>query len=195
MKMKRWCLIGLLILANSSLLRAEVLVGDATLGSGGIYGDYELTLASSQYAFFVGFDFTGGDLYSFSTSGNSYSIAEGLRLFQAPYGTELTPTYAASTTPLFDNSSTADWQISIPLDTSIYLAYWDDRATLDYTPTANDGYGWIQLTHTASGLEGSASATAIGSGIIVGTTTAIPEPSTIALCIIGSLALFRRSKK
>ena len=194
MKMKRWCLIGLMILASSSLLHAEILVDDATLGPG-TFGDYRLTLSSSQYAFFVDFDFSGGDLYSFSTSENGNSIAEGIRLFQTPYGTELTPAYAVSTTPLFDNSSPANWQISIPLDTSVYLAYWDDRDTLDYTPTANDGYGWVQLTHTASGLEGSASATAIGSGIIVGTTTAIPEPSTIALCIIGSLALFRRSKK
>ena len=194
--MNRWSLIGLFILSHSPLLHAEILVGDAVLVPGGIIsGDYGITLASSQYAFSVDFDFSGGDLYSFSTSENSYSIAEGLRLFQAPYGTELTPTYAASTTPLFDNSSPADWQISIPLDTSVYLAYWDDRDTLDYTPTANDGYGWIQLTHTASGLEGSASATALGSGIIVGTTTAIPEPSTMTLCIIGCLALLRRSKK
>ena len=195
MNLKHWRLMGLLLLAGPANMHAEVLVGDATLGPGGALGDYELTLASSPYAFFVGFDFTGGDSYSFSTSGNGYSIAEGFRLFQVPLGTELTPAYAASATPLFDNINPANWQISVPLDSSVYLAYWDDREALDYTPTANDGYGWIQLTRTAAGLEGGASATALGGGIIVGTTMAIPEPSTMALVILGGLALFRRAKK
>ena len=195
MRIYRAAAVVLLAVAGSPVLRAEVLVGDAALGPGGTFGDYALTLASSEGLFMVAFDFAGGDLYGFSASGNGYSIAEGLRLFEASYGTALTPAFAAGTTPLFDNSSPADWQISIPLDTSIYLAYWDDRQTFDYAPTANDGYGWIQLTHTASGLEGSASATALGGGIVVGTTTAIPEPSAMALFILGGLALIRRPGK
>ena len=77
------------------------------------------------------------------------------------------------------NSSLSNTQM-FTLDQSKYFGYWDDRLNGD-TPDRNDNYGWVLLTRTASGLVASSGATAIGGGIIVGTTTQVPESASTIL--------------
>lgn len=182
-------------LAAAANVGATVISDDAALGPGAPFGEYQLSLTASippgEGALFITFDSAGGNLFGFSTSANTYAIAERFTLYELTYGAAFTPDYVAGATPLFDNTGPANWQIAIPLYASIYLAIWDDRETFDNAPTANDSYGWIQLTHTASGLAGSASATALGGGIVVGTTSQIPEPATAALLALGALVLAR----
>jgi hypothetical protein len=55
---------------------------------------------------------------------------------------------------------------------------------------SKDRFGWAQLVYTSSGLNLQASAIAEdGFGIIAGTTTLLPEPSTLSLMLAASAGL------
>jgi PEP-CTERM motif len=84
-----------------------------------------------------------------------------------------------------------------------YFAYWDDRggpydASAGLYPghvSSGDLFGWMALTRVGDSLVVSASATAKGAPIVVGSfTAAVPEPETWALFALGltGLALARR---
>lgn len=183
-------------------LSAAVIVNDAALDSPAFGGDYGLRLTQStsgpgQGLVFVSFDDVGAGTFQFNTSlGNSYSIAEEFRLFVAPAGTRFDPQYVSSHTPFFTNAAPAFWSLSIPLNSSLIIAYWDDRPPVPAPADANDNYGWVRLTNTASGLVAESSATAIGGGIIVGTTNQVPEPSSALLGGIGLVCVcLRRIRK
>jgi hypothetical protein len=166
-------------------------VNDAALNSPAYFGngDYSLRLTQSTAGFglvYVSFNGVGADTFQFLTSqGNSYSIAEEFRLFLAPPLTRFDAQYVNSHAPFFTNAAPAFWSLSIPLNSSLYVAYWDDRAPVPSPADANDNYGWVRLTNTASGLIADSGTTAIGGGIIVGTTTQVPEPSSTLLGVIG----------
>jgi len=134
--------------------------------------------------------------FTFSYSG----IAEEYALYDVRPGVAIDPIFAAATLPLVSNNGVdpgSSVQTFLPGQSRFY-AYWDDRffdtgASLGI-PDITDNYGWVQITLTPWGLRASASATALGGGIVAGTLTQIPEPSVGVLSFLGivSLLVFRR---
>jgi hypothetical protein len=183
----------LIFLGCAGPLQAAVIANDATLTSGGISGDYAITLTQSIPSgfgwFWVTFDRVNVSFYQFDIMQNDYSIAEGTALFQVNAGTVFDATYVANHTPLFSNLGPANWSFSLPFNTSLYFAYWDQKLSASWPPTANDHYGWIQITNAPGGLVATSGATALSDGIIVGTLTQLPEPSSRFLVGTG-FALF-----
>ena len=172
------------------------MVDDATLGSDSTH-DYILHLTQSiplgQGHFAIAIDNIGNNDFEF----NYWSIAEYYSLHSVAYGAAFTPDYVQS-----DNNPVV-WTVgtiigetlNIPMDDSIILGYWDDRAAFDGIPTDSDNYGWVELQNTLSGLTLVGGATAIGGGIYAGTYTQIPEPSTIALICAGATAVLLRNRR
>jgi len=126
----------------------------------------------------------GGSQFTFSYAG----VAEEFALYSINPRDSVDPSFAASTIPLVSNNGTDPGSSvqTFSLFQSRYFAYWDDRFTGAHSiPDLSDNYGWVLLTRTASGLQVSSSATAIGGGIIAGTFTQIPEPSMGGLALLG----------
>lgn len=126
-----------------------------------------------------------------------FGIAEEYALFSVDPGIEFSPLFASQHIALVSNNGTDPGSaiLNFTLFQSKYFAYWDDRS-FGEGPTRDDNYGWAEITWKGDGLVILESVTAIGGGIIVGTTTQIPEPSTIPLLGGGSLAIYLlRSKR
>ncbi len=125
--------------------------------------------------------------YTFSYAG----IAEEYALYSVGPGISVDPSFATSTIPLVSNNGIDPGSSvqTFSLGQSRYFAYWDDRfydSHIEYgIPDITDYYGWALITRTASGLQVSSSATALGGGIIAGTLTQIPEPSAGMLSLLG----------
>lgn len=124
--------------------------------------------------------------YTFSASG----IAELYSLLSVTAGMSINPAFISGNPPLLSNSGIAPFSSdqTFNLGQSRYYAYWDDRyydSGVGYgIPDFTDNYGWVQITRTVSGLRVTASATAMGQGIIAGTLTQIPEPTAVALAFV-----------
>jgi hypothetical protein len=94
---------------------------------------------------------------------------------------------------------------------SVFFGYWDDRSFIEsdlLSPDtdvagADDNYGWLELGRSDrfdgsfGQLEILGGATAIGRGIVVGTTTtiAIPEPSATLLMGLASVCAVTRRRR
>ena len=216
-------MLGLMFLTLVPLVGfSQVIEDDATLLNtpNGTFGDFQLGLSqttsfnggSGMGLFGVGIGMGGSDdLFLFSTFG----IAEAYALFPVEQGDVISPSFVNSVnnnnTPL-----TASIDQSRPLGTltlevgeSVFLGYWDDRTEIDGIPgevlvaDAGDNFGWLELGRsdrsdgTFGDLEILSGATAIQSGIIVGTTTtvAVPEPSSAVLVgLLGMTGLIRRRR-
>jgi hypothetical protein len=128
--------------------------------------------------------------YTFSYAG----IAELYAMYDVSPGVAIDPSFAAATTPLVSNNCVDSGSSvqTFSFGQSRYYAYWDDHSFAGpigfWVPDVTDSYGWVQITRTVSGLQVSSSATALGGGIIAGTLTQIPEPSTGALFLLGLIA-------
>ena len=85
---------------------------------------------------------------------------------------------------------------TIPLG-DFYLAAQTASSTLvpPVTVINTPVFGWMRLNNTGTRLIMLDNAVAYGTpGIIVGTTTALPEPATLGLFMIGARALQRRRR-
>jgi hypothetical protein len=186
------------LLLNLHTAAAAVISGDAVLTAPTPFGDYQLSLSQSipsgQGSLVVTFNDLGGGVFGFNLAANIYSIAEEFRLYQAPLGAIFGADFVLTNPSLFSNAAPSNWSLSIPLNSSVTVAYWDDRTFIPSTPTSDDLYGWVTLTNLASGLVASSSATALGGGIVVGTVTQIPEPSTAGLLGTGTAFLLQRHR-
>ncbi len=171
----------------ASQTEASVILDDAILTSDDFFFDYVISLSQSpdDGLFAIGIDELGADRIEFSYLG----IAEEFALFQAFQGLELTPDYIDMTTPFISNNGIdpGSGSIELSLGQGALFGYWDELNTTQQ-PTSPGNFGWFNLTRTAAGLVISDGATAVGSGIIVGTTTPIPEPSPLGLML--ALLLF-----
>jgi hypothetical protein len=112
------------------------------------------------------------------------SIAGAYGLFQVTFGEELT----------YQNSGGSGWGITLNPGEHAYIGYWSQRVGKPPAPPeADDIYGWARVTNTAGNLVVISSASA-DTGIIVGTTQAIPEPRAALLTSFASLLIFLRRK-
>ncbi len=139
----------------------------------------------------------GGLTFSFQY----YGVAEVFALYAVTSGTVIDPAFAASTPPLVSNNGVgpASSVQTFPLGQPRLFGYWDARfpSPSNKTPDIDDHYGWVWLAPSSlTELRVSASATVIGGGIIAGTTTPVPEPSSVILLMAGAgLLLWRRIKR
>lgn len=133
------------------------------------------------------------------------SIASWLNVYAVTPGTAITPSFIATQTPIVSNYYPISFASLAPAFSgdTFDIAYWHDDTnyalyhtgpnTLD-DPTANavvpgSQIGWAELTVTDTGIVLDASAADLsGNGIIAGSYSSIPEPSTYA-AIIGTAAL------
>jgi hypothetical protein len=170
---------------------ADVIVDDAVLLS------YTPTPPSYSWAVFLTTQFTtntalgpvigalGNDDFEFRTG----LIASDYRLFPATPGLEFTPSAASEVgNALVPGSSIQHFVIS----ETKYYAYWADVFPSPLEPDAGDHYGWVALMYDGAELVITDSATAVGGGIIVGTYTQIPEPSSVVLFAFAAFGLYRR---
>jgi hypothetical protein len=179
--------------AFSHTASAAVIVNDAAIGSS-FYGPGHVLLTLSQSIpsgeglFAIDIETVTSSQYLFSYAG----IAESYKLFSLASGTRLDPAFVLQNSPIVsnDNNPGSNTQ-TFALNQSKYFGYWDDRLNGD-TPDSNDNFGWVLLTRTDSGLIASSGATAIGGGIIVGTTTQVPEPTSTMLIALGLLSISMR---
>ena len=168
--------------------KADVIIGDAQLNPG---TSSSLMLVTTNSNPAGGLSVIIDDL-----GGGSYEFTDGILSFYGLYaaapGLDFTPSYANSNSILVPGTSIQ----TFTLNETKYFAYWEDDMMSTGTPVVEDNYGWVSLTHTVSGLSISNSATAIGGGIIVGTYTQIPEPSSVLLLMFGSgsILFYRRAK-
>lgn len=183
-----------LVCAFSQIASATVIVNDAAIrpspfGSGHLWLGLPLSQSDANGGvFLIDIETVTSSQYLFSYGG----ILERYELFLVASGTRFDPAFVLQNSPIVsnDNNPGSNTQI-FALNQSKYFAYWDDRLN-GGTPDSNDNYGWVLLTRTASGLAASSSATAIGGGIIAGTTTQVPEPASTMLMAFGSLLIFSR---
>jgi len=170
---------------------ATVYIDDAVINPGGWPPGTDYTISLSQTVtpnFSIGISALGNNEFLFTCLG----IAELYSLHVVTSDLYYDPVYAGSNTPFVYNWDTSTNSISIEPYESVIFGYWDDKERFeveDRTPAVNDSYGWFELQNTDSGLEIIDGATAVGGGIIAGTYTQIPEPSTIALFLAGTFSL------
>jgi MYXO-CTERM domain-containing protein len=120
----------------------------------------------------------------------SLSVAETYALYPVEQFTTFDPAYAQSHTPLVSNDPRYPQTGDFVFDTLpyAYFAYWDERFGGPAGPDPADNYGWVALQNDGSGLQILSGATAIGGGIVVGTTGQVPEPSPALLAPLGVTA-------
>lgn len=123
-----------------------------------------------------------------------WTLGVGFSYYILPFGTPISqitpPTEPALVTNLVPAPASAT-QFNIPLGESIFLGF-EFNSEL---PSESRVYGWVELENFGGVVLAIDSATAFDlPGIIVGTTTPIPEPSSSLYLGITSLALFRRRR-
>ena len=117
---------------------------------------------------------------------NSSTIGISLRFFEVNYGDLIDWDLAESSAPFADNITAEYGSLLLDYDQSIYLGFRLGGA--DYSPDIE--YGWAQLYFDGDAVSVLSSATErTGLGIYAGTGTAIPEPATAGLLLIGAVGL------
>lgn len=198
----------------------QVVENDAVLIStpGGYFGEFELGLTQTTSfggdalgLFGFGVEDLGGNQFQF----NAFGIAEAYALFSIDPGQVVSPEFVNNTVPFASNfndlfTPQPDGVLSLGVGESVFFGYWDERDVFGpdggffTTADAGDNFGWLELGRSdrADGsfgqLEILGGATAIGQGIIVGTTTAvaIPEPSASVLAgLLSAYAVARRRRR
>ncbi|HUI07808.1 MAG TPA: PEP-CTERM sorting domain-containing protein [Verrucomicrobiae bacterium] len=118
----------------------------------------------------------------------AYTAGIGERWFSVGYGAVFDHAALSTATP-FANNLTAPFtpgQMQLSVGQDFYLAFWLDSSPSPYT------YGWAHLkltSPTSLTLLGSAIENS-GSGIVVGTTTVVPEPSSFCLTALALTLVF-----
>ncbi len=141
-------------------------------GANLVSADYALAAYGSAFAIM-----SEGDVV------NAVSMATG-NLFSDPYG-------------LANGNKVYGQTISITTETSIYLGFSTDVSLLDGSFEVRQGYGWTKIGLDSSGnvVAESAAIDLDGGPMIVGGGSAIPEPSSAMLLLLGCSLLALSRKK
>ena len=138
---------------------------------------------------------------NFELRPTAYSVGIGHVWYSVTAGTVIDPAFALSAQP-FVNAFTGylGGRIQLHNGGSFLLGFWLD-ANGNGTPGSGDRFGWASFTYVSpTGIVLNSSAIeSTGTGIIAGTTTAVPEPGTFGLVglgivSLGLIALCRRSR-
>lgn len=122
------------------------------------------------------------------------SIAGEYDLCQVASGEELTYQNVFSKPGLGSFVSTTGNKLTLTPGQETYIGYWAQRGGKPPAgPESNDIFGWARVRNNGGNLVVLSSASA-DTGIIVGTTQAIPEPGPAFLASAGSLFLFFRRR-
>ncbi|VGO19837.1 PEP-CTERM sorting domain-containing protein [Pontiella sulfatireligans] len=137
-----------------------------------------------------------GDLGAGNYEFSAGLIAFNYHIFLSSPGVEFTPSSAEDWENALDTGFNT---VTFSMNETKYFSCWADMfgSPKPDEPDSSDDYGWVSLTYTGTGLAISDSATATSGGIIVGTDTQIPEPSSVLLITIGSggILFYRRAKR
>ena len=179
---------GLSQSASAAVIINDAVIGPSIFGAGHVFLTLSQSIPSGQGLFAIDIETVDPSQYHFSYAG----IAEYYKFFAVAPGASIDPAFVLQNSPIVsnDNNPGSNTQ-TFALNQSKYFGYWDDRLNGN-EPDSNDNYGWVLLTRTSSGLVASSGATAIGGGIIVGTTNQLPEPTSTMLIALGFLSISRR---
>lgn len=123
---------------------------------------------------------------------NSSTVGIALRFFVVNYGDLIDWNLAETSVPFADNISVEYGSVHIDFDLPVYMGFRLGGA--DYCPEAE--YGWAQLNFDGDTVSILSSATErTGLGIYAGTGTAIAEPATAGLLLLGTAVLARRRRR
>jgi hypothetical protein len=180
--------------------RAAVILDDAAVhGTNPPYLTLTRSIPSGQGLFAVRIDLVRPNIpYWPEVRFSGWSIAEYYALYTVSPGTHFDAAYALTHEGIVDERVSRTSVLYIEPGESQFFGYWDDR-NFNRLRDSNDNYGWVQLYYefdVAPIMLVAGGATAIGGGIIVGTTTQIPEPSPAWLlaCGLAGVALVRRRR-
>lgn len=198
--MTRLVRISLASLATAVTAQAAVIANDATISpaSGGLLV-FDRQFHLTQTAFPGRPGFSGLFLLEVTTAGSTQftfsprGIAEDYKLHTVAAGDLYTLAYVNSNQSFASNTDASDGVLTLGLGESSYIAYWDDIGNQLGAIDDSGLFGWARLENIGGELSVTASATALGGGIIVGSLQQIPEPSAALLAFSGlALAFIRR---
>lgn len=139
----------------------------------------------------VSWGFTAVDIDTFTFPLEASLAADGFQAFQVPFESLLGPANTPTSLLVASNLGEPVSNFDIPDGDSIFLAH---VISPDVAPEFRT-YGWIELENNGGVITSGGSAIATqGDGIIVGTTTTIPEPTTTALSMFLLLPILRRKR-
>jgi len=184
MSLRMFCLSLILLTANTG---ADIIAGtQVILGSGAPFSDYGIRV----YQDIPGIDYTA---MIFDQEGESLvyqgvTLDEGSDWYFASYGDAFfADPIALNVFDPFNGTHNVGYG-------DFYLAFNTGLGSTEGNPN-RDIYGWVLLRNGVSGVELLGNATAYNeAGIVIGTLTAIPEPTVVALCMAGLAGLFLRRK-
>lgn len=120
----------------------------------------------------------------------TFTLGGGFAFYAVDALTVFDVNYAQTHTPFSGNTGGGPGTLATPFNVPFYLGYYVQSGNPSPTINANsnDGYGWAELIRNANGLSLLDSALQFPSGgIIVGTTTAVPEPACQYFLALGAL--------
>ena len=193
--LKVTCVLVFWALISATVGNAQTVIQNAVfISGGGGPGDYVVDLPGSGNPVFFLAELPGDQF-----SSPAFGIAERFDVFQVVPGEIVSPTFVNATTPLFTNTAARSGVLNLAVGDSTFLGYYVDAdfylGTNNNIPEPGDTFGWFELSNTVTGLEILGGAAALGfEGIIVGTTTAVPEPgsATLVLGMVAATMLRRR---
>lgn len=183
--------VGLFVAGSAS---AAVVTGRISIVNGAPFGEHAIRVDySGDLSFYNDLFLTTVDSDTFAVA--DFTIGAPFSVFLVSESASFTPAYVAGNPVLASNiaSTGIGNQFDVLVGESIFLGFYMD-ALLPSGPTVGDEFAWIEITNTGTGLSSLGSATALATGgIIVGTTTSIPEPKVV-FSLLGGFAFFRRRR-
>jgi hypothetical protein len=183
---KKVLLLFCLVCSSSSLNAAVITNSNITLQADGIVGRFSLTVYQNEAGTnptSIWFDHEGTNLI---LRGIGINLDKGSNWYFANYGDAFGPT-------TIDSGSFVLFSLLETFNVGYGDFYFGVSTGESVFPSDYDVFGWAKLRNSSSGVELLGSAVAYDSGgIIIGTTTIVPEPSAIFLFGTGFMLLKRR---